>query len=217
MPLTCQSLIQAYPQVWQDATIHPFLAACKSGSIQPQQFNTWLVQDYLFVNEFTRLVAGVLTVAPAHHFDVLLSGMAALKDELEWFRAKASERNLNLSSPAQSTCVEYWRFMNGLAASPYAVQATALWAIELAYNQGWQLPGSMPTPYAEFADRWGNSGFTEYVRQLEQQADEGLARSPDDLQLQVHARDAFLAVARLEQGFWQMAFNSTNSTDSSLE
>ena len=211
MSLTCQTLIQSYPQVWHDATIHPFLTACKSGHIQPQQFNTWLVQDYLFVNEFTRMLAAALTAAPIDHFDVLLSGLSALKDELQWFRAKASERNLDLSSPAQATCLEYCQFMNSLTSADYAVQATALWAIELAYNQGWQLPGAMPEPYAEFADRWGNPGFTDYVRQLEQQADQVLGRSP--LVVQEQAKDAFLAVARLEQGFWQMAFNSTHAPD----
>lgn len=206
MLLTCQSLIQAYPQVWHDATTHPFLAACKSGRIRPQQFNTWLVQDYLFVNEFTRMVATALTAAPIHHFDVLLSGLTALKDELEWFRTKAAERDLNLNTPAQATCLEYCRLMHSFAEADYVMQATALWAIELAYNQGWQRPGLMPEPYAEFADRWGNAGFTAYVQQLERQADEVLARSPDSLQAQ--ARDAFLTVARLERGFWQMAFSS---------
>lgn len=208
MTLTCQALIQTYPQVWHEATIHPFLTACKLGSIQPQQFDTWLVQDYLFVNEFTRMLATVLTVAPSHHFSVLLSGLAALKDELEWFRAKAAERSLNLNTPAQTTCLAYCQWMRSLATADYAVQATALWAIELAYNQGWQLPGTMPVPYAEFADRWGNAGFTDYVRQLEQQADDGLGRSPDSVQNQ--AKDAFLTVARLEQQFWQMAFNATD-------
>lgn len=210
MALTCQALIQTYPQVWHDATIHPFLTACKSGHIQPQQFDTWLVQDYLFVNEFTRMLATALTVAPIHHFDILLSGLAALKDELNWFRVKAAERGLTLHTPAQATCLEYCRWMRSLAEADYAVQATALWAIELAYNQGWQLPGAMPLPYTEFADRWGNEGFTEYVRQLEQQANEVLARSPDSVQ--DHAKDAFLTVARLEQQFWQMAFNSTEAS-----
>ena len=206
MTLTCKQLLQNHSQVWQKATVHPFLDRCKSGTIERQQFNTWLVQDYLFVVEFTRMVARILAMAPAHHFDVLLGGLIALKDELNWFQEKASERQLNLKTEKQSTCTEYCNYMESLAAMPYAVQATALWAIELAYNQGWQLPGKMPDPYNEFADRWGNPGFTEYVKLLEQQADEALQTASEAVHKQ--AEEAFLNVAKLEKDFWQMAFNA---------
>jgi hypothetical protein len=108
-----------------------------------------------------RCLARTLTTAPVEHFEVLLNGLQALQDELQWFRAKAAERQLDLTSPRQETCQIYCEFMGNLAHAPYSVQATALWAIEYAYNQGWQLPGPMPAPYTEFADRWGNPGFTD--------------------------------------------------------
>lgn len=206
MSLTCQQLLQQHAQDWREATAHPFLEQCKSGTIKPAQFNTWLAQDYLFVVDFTRMVARVLASAPAEHFDVILGGLNALKDELNWFKAKAAERQLALDAQKQATCTEYCEFMNSLGALPYPVGATALWAIELAYNQGWQLPGAMPEPYTEFAQRWGNAGFTEYVKLLERQADEALATAPQTVRLQ--AEEAFLKVARLEKDFWQMAFNA---------
>lgn len=206
MPLTCQYLLQTHSPIWTQATIHPFLSSCKAGTIRPEQFNTWLGQDYLFVKEFTRMVARVLAAAPDAHLDSLLSGLGALKDELLWFQAKATERQLTLNTPRQTTCQQYCDWMANLAATPYPVQATALWAIEYAYNQGWQLPGPMAEPYTEFADRWGNPGFTAYVHILAQQADAVLAVAPDKVQQQ--AERAFLQVAELEQAFWQMAFNA---------
>lgn len=205
MSLTSKYLLQHYSQAWQEATVHPFLEQCKLGSIQPKQFNTWLVQDYLFVVEFARMVARVLAVAPPHHFDVLLGGLSALKDELNWFKEKAAERQLNLDIQKQSTCQEYCNYLNDISAMPYPVQVTALWAIELAYNQGWQLQGVMPEPYGEFAERWGNPGFTEYVKLLEKQADEELGMTSEEIQKQAEA--AFLKIARLEKDFWQMAFS----------
>ena len=96
--------------------------------------------------------------------------------------------------------------MQGLADRAYAVQATAFWAIELAYNQGWQRYSPMPEPYTEFANRWGNPEFTSYVQVLEQQADEALATADDDTRDQ--ATEVFLQVARLEKDFWQMAFTA---------
>lgn len=206
MTLTCKQLLQNHTQIWQEATFHPFLAQCKLGTIKPNQFNTWLVQDYLFVVDFTRMVARALAVAPPLHFDVILGGLSALKDELNWFKEKAAERQLDFNTEKQATCTEYCDFMHSLAAMPYPVQATAFWAIELAYNQGWQLPGVMPKPYNEFADRWGNPGFTDYVKLLEQQADEVLETASETIQQQTE--EAFLKVAKLEKDFWQMAFNA---------
>ena len=62
-------------------------------------------------------------------------------------------------------------------------------------------------PYDEFAERWGNPGFTDYVKQLEKQADESLAGSSEIVQRQ--AEVVFQEVARQEQAFWQMAFVPT--------
>ncbi|MEL6606055.1 MAG: TenA family transcriptional regulator [Cyanobacteria bacterium J06614_10] len=202
--LTCGSLLLAHAEAWQAATVHPFLQQCQQGTITAAQFNTWLVQDYLFVVEFTRLAARLLAAAPLAHFDPLMGGMAAIRDELLWFQAKAEARSLDLAVEAQPTCLAYCTFMRSLATYPYAVQATAFWAIERAYNQGWQGHSPMPAPYTEFADRWGNKAFSEYVTVLEQQADEAIATASSAEQKA--AERAFLAVAQLEKEFWQMAF-----------
>ena len=44
--------------------------------------------------------------------------------------------------------------------------------------------------------RWGNSGFTEYVKLLEKQADEVLQMASEIIQNQ--AQEAFLNIAKLE-------------------
>lgn len=206
MSILCNQLLQRHSDAWKAATVHPFLTSCRDGTIRPDQFNTWLVQDYLFVKDFTRFVGRVLAAAPDAHTDTILGGLAALKDELLWFQVKAQERQLNLQTCPQPTCQQYCEFMASLAVQPYAVQAVAFWAIEYAYNQGWQLPGPMPVPYTEFADRWGNADFTAYVQILAQQADAALALAPAEVQQR--AEMAFLRVATLEQDFWQMAFTA---------
>jgi len=204
MSLTCQQLLETYHDDWQSATHHPFLEHCQSGTIQPAQFNTWLVQDYLFVTEFTRMVGRLLAAAPVSHFDTILGGLTALKDELNWFRAKAAERNLKLDIKLQETNQRYCEFMRTLAIAPYVIQATAFWAIELAYNQAWQIHSPMVKLYDEFADRWGNPGFTSYVNLLEKQADEALQNTTDFVHNRV--KPVFREVAKFERQFWPMAF-----------
>lgn len=204
--MTCEELIALHEAAWRDATRHPFLDACADARIDVEAFHTWLVQDYLFVVEFTRFAARVLNTAPVPHMAVLIGGITALGDELAWFRAKAAARSLTLGVARHPTCDRYVSFMEQVFREPYAVQAVAFWAIEKAYNDAWRLPGPMTPPYDEFADRWGSPGFTEYVELLETQADEALAGAPAEIRS--GAEGAFLEVAGLERMFWQMAVDA---------
>jgi thiaminase len=204
MEITCQKLVEKHSTVWIEATRHQFLDYCKTGTIAPAQFATWLVQDYLFVTEFTRLAARLLAAAPVAHFDVILGGLVSLKEELKWFHAKASERQLTLDVPRQEACQRYCQFMEQLSVQPYAVQATGFWAIEAVYNQAWQRLVPLAEPYAEFANRWGNPEFTAYVSLLKGQADEALRRA--SATERDRAEEVFLKALELEKSFWQMAF-----------
>lgn len=204
MTLTCASLIENYADLWRDATVHPFLQQCQAGTIQLSQFNTWLVQDYLFAVECARMLARLVGVAPSDHLDILLSGLVSIKDELQWFQRNAATRNLDLNTQPQPTCREYCHLMASAGQQPYAVQALSIWAIEAAYNQAWRKHSPMPEPYTEFGDRWGNSNFSAYVEELARQANEAIAVA-DKTQHQA-AEAFFLDIARLEQDFWQMAY-----------
>lgn len=84
--MSCETCFRQHQRAWDAALQHPFLKACQQGTITKPQFDTWLVQDYLFVKEFTRLAANLLTVAPHSDFDGLLGGLEALRDELRWFQ-----------------------------------------------------------------------------------------------------------------------------------
>jgi thiaminase len=202
--ITCKRFLEKHGAAWIAATRSSFLNRCKDGTLKPRQFNTWLLQDYLFVIELTRVAARLLAAAPVTHFDVILGGMTSLRDELNWFRAKAAERKLELNVPPQAVCQRYCQFLDGLSTEPYVVQATAFWAIEAVYNQAWQLAAPVAAPYDEFANRWGNPDFTVYVGLLERQADEVLRDAPRAAQ--ERAEELLLSILELEQLFWQMAF-----------
>ncbi len=204
MSLTCDQLVARHAKAWEEAICHPFLEGCRTGTIAHGQFVTWLVQDYLFVVEFTRFAAHTLAGAPPAHFDVLINGLTALRDELSWFRAHAAARGLHFTVPQQEACAQYCRFMERLASAPYPVQATAFWAIEAVYNHAWQKASPMVTPYDEFARRWGSAEFGDYVERLRRQADEALGAAPGAERAKAEAE--FLEVLKLERVFWQMAF-----------
>ncbi|MDR9404163.1 MAG: TenA family transcriptional regulator, partial [Halothece sp. Uz-M2-17] len=115
-------------------------------------------------------------------------------------------RDLNLEIEKQETCQAYCEYMQKVGEMSYPVQAMVIWAIELAYNQAWQKPRQMVPPYDEFADRWGNTHFTDYVKQLEKQANQALYEA--DQETQKYLESAFVKIASLEKNFWQMAYNN---------
>lgn len=63
-----------------------------------------------------------------------------------------------LHTGMQPTCQAYRALLLQLKSAPYATQAVAMWAMELAYHTAWARVlhhGSAPQ-YREFGDRWAD-------------------------------------------------------------
>ena len=88
--MKCADLLQQDPSAAEGALQHPFLKACSDGSITPSQFNAWLQQDYNFVNAFAHFAEKVRACSPSGHTRAYTDGLAALSEELTWFKARSS-------------------------------------------------------------------------------------------------------------------------------
>lgn len=202
--MTPADLLSRYPDLWHDATRHPFLDGIRDGTLPQAAFDCWLAQDYLFVEALVRAQAAILGAAPRRDLALLAGGLVALVDELTWFEARAAERSIELSRPAHATCTAYAAFLHSLSREPYAAQITALWAVERAYLEAWTAAAPGVAPYREFVEHWTTAAFHEYVRGLEAAA-AGTLQGADAAGLDA-AADAFRQVAHHEAAFWQMAF-----------
>lgn len=202
--LVAATLVEQFSAEWQAATRHPFLEAIADGSLPAEAFEAWLIQDYLFVADLLGFQAHLLARAPRPTQAVLAAGLVALEAELGWFEAHAAKRGLDLEVAHQPTTARYRALLEALEAAPYAAALTGLWAIERAYLDAWlgTVPGD--AAYREFVEHWSSAGFGDYVVGLERAADLGLRTSTPDERDQ--ARNAFVDVARIEQGFWDMAW-----------
>ena len=195
-------LIEADSKLWRAATHHPFLDGVRDGSLDPAAFARWLVQDHHFAVALTRAEARYLANAPREDFEALVRGMEAMVAELAWFEQKAKEGALELTAPMHPTARAYVDYLQATTYEPYAVQLTALWALERAYLEAWRtaLPGA--PAYREFVEHWTNPAYAAWVDRLEAAANRVLARGGDA------ERDAFRWIARYERDFWQMAYSS---------
>ena len=152
--------------LWELGTSAKFLDAVGDGSLPPQTFNRWLVQDYLFVKGFTDFAGLTAAKAPRPEQSVFIGGLSALDDELRWFESHAKERGLDLDIDPHPVCR---RYVNFLIAAAYSQAVEILLAIfcgvEVAYVVAW---GRLKAegPYAEFIERWASPEFKAYVMEL---------------------------------------------------
>ena len=190
-------LILGSGSLWDLATCARFLDAVGDGTVPDEAFRRWLVQDYLFVCGFADFAALTASKTPRPGQRVVISGLAALNDELDWFEEHARSRGLDLGVDPLPVCRRYVDF---LIASAYRHSSPVLlaifYAVEVAYTVAW---GRLaPTgPYAEFIERWTNPQFQEYVAALM-----GLAERETHPDQQA----AFNEVLRHEHDFWRMTW-----------
>jgi thiaminase len=198
--MTTQELIRCDPELWHAATHHAFLDEVRNGTLAPVAFARWLCQDYHFGLALTRAEARTLAIAPREDLELLGGGIQAMVAELDWFERKASERTIDLDVPLHPTARAYIDYLHALTDEPYSVQLTALWALELAYLEGWRtaLPGA--PAFREFVEHWTSDGFAAYVAALGAATNRVLSQGGDA------QRQAFRRVAKYEQAFWEMAY-----------
>lgn len=198
--MTTRELMADDAALWHAATHHPFLEGVRDGTLDPAAFSRWLVQDYHFVLALTAAEGRYLAHAPREDLGILAQGIQAMVAELAWFERKAGERGLDLAAPLHPTTRAYVDYLQATSYEPYAVQCTALWALERAYLEAWRtaLPGA--GAYREYVEHWTNEAYAAWVEALEDAANRVLADAGEP------ERDAFRWIARYERDFWQMAF-----------
>jgi thiaminase/transcriptional activator TenA len=142
--VTTLELIADDAEPWHAATHHPFLDGVRDGTLDRAAFSRWLVQDFHFALALTRAEVRYLANAPREDLELLVQGVQAMVAELAWFERKATERGLDLAAPLHPTTRAYVDYLQETTYEPYAVQLTALWALECAYLEAWRtaLPGA---------------------------------------------------------------------------
>jgi len=207
-------LLARHASAWHEATHHPFLHGIRTGSLAAGALDTWLVQDHAFVDASLRFQARVLARAPRADQLLLAGGLTALAEELIWFEGVATARYLPLDAALQPACRAYTEAFDRLVTradpAPYAALITTVWAVERAYLDAWLGARPGAPAFREFVERWTVEPFQVYVAALAAAADRALAEAASAARRDAEA--AFLAVARHERAFWQMAFTGRTAS-----
>jgi thiaminase len=203
--LTADALLTRHAAAWQAATVHPFLAGVRDGSVPADSFDRWLAQDYRFAQALVRAQSRIAAGAPFADVGLLAGGVVATVGELGWFEEMAARRGLALDTPMHPANRAYCDFLLAMTYSAYPAQITAIWALERTYLESWEGARPGAQPYREFVERWTTDEFRSYVRDLQAAVDRQHEASVGEQARE--AEDAFVWVTHYERRFWDMAMS----------
>ncbi|KAK9136698.1 hypothetical protein Sjap_007292 [Stephania japonica] len=202
--------------LYVEATRHPFILSIRDGTVDFSAYKRWLEQDYLFIRNFVPFVASVLVKASRESEDdsdmeTILGGMAALHDEILWFKKEASKWNVQLSHVVPQNATEAYCRLLEILINPetdYTTAVTAFWTIEAVYQQSFSLclksDSKTVAELMEACRRWGNDDFGTYCESLRRIANRHLANAQESVRKK--AEEAFKLILQLEVDFWNMSF-----------
>uniref|UniRef100_A0A061SG71 Transcription activator n=1 Tax=Tetraselmis sp. GSL018 TaxID=582737 RepID=A0A061SG71_9CHLO len=206
-------LKNSFSDLWaRSAVDHPFLVAVRKGTIKDEQYNTWLLQDYLFVQTFTRFAGKVLAKAPDEEgMFLILRSLGVLPDELRWFRTTLESRGVPVDlSEEQPVLRRYREALERWGDElDWAEAVLVYYAVEHVYGTAWgTCAAGAPEPYRTWAMRWGSPEFAAFCDDLERAAAKALHYEGGALPegRRERAEELFREVLELEEEFWSMAF-----------
>jgi thiaminase/transcriptional activator TenA len=203
--VTADALLTRHAAAWEAATVHPFLAGVRDGSVPADAFDRWLAQDYLFAQALLRAQSHIAAGAPLADVGLLAGGVVAIVGELGWFEEMAARRGLALDAAVHPTTRAYCDFLLALPYSAYPAQITAIWALECTYLESWEAARPGAQPYRDFVERWTTDAFRSYVGDLQAAVDRQLETAVGEQARE--AEEAFVWVTHYERGFWDMAMS----------
>lgn len=196
---------------WAAATGHAFTDALADGTLDIRKMQGYLQQDYLFIDEFVRLLASAVAHAPSLADSVPAAQFLALitgPENTYFLRSFEALECASEAAPEPETLAFQQVMRDARQSGRYERMVAVLSVAEWVYLE-WA------TPYADRADdlpfwfgEWislhcgeGFEGVVAYLRDQLDQAWEGL----DDV-ARGEVETAFREAVRLERGFFDAAW-----------
>jgi thiaminase/transcriptional activator TenA len=200
---------QAIDPVFSAITKHPFVAGLIDGSLAKDKFLFYINQDYLYLNDFSRVLAALATTARYHSdteaFLAFASQAVAVERELH-------SSFLNQIFPTQSlspACELYTSYLyKQLNAGSHEIAAAAVlpcfWIYQAVGDFILAQKPSLQNPYRSWIDTYGGE---EYAAEVTKAVDI-VNRLADETTAAVRKKmtAAFVAASKMEWMFWDSAW-----------
>ncbi len=211
-------LKQAAGDRWKEATHHRFVQEIATDTIPDDVMRHYLIQDHVFVDALTRLVARGVAAAPGMEQKRRLSQFLQVltSDENDFFErsfdALKVGRGDREDAPLRSVTLAFEDlFRAAVEEYEYSAVIVALLPVEWTYHEwaSWaKAEGASSQRFwvQEWVDMHSTKEFGEFVDWLKSEADEQGARLDDATKARLLAR--FVRAVELEAAFFTDAYAS---------
>lgn len=215
MKLT-ERLFRAVAPIWEGYHSHPFVKGLGDGTLSMEQFRYYLVQDYLYLMDYSKVFAlGVAkspTLKDMETFYGFLTG--TLGGEMDIHRGYmlqlgVTEEEINTATLALPNS-SYTSYMlaeanaGGIAEILASILACS-WSYAVIGQRLAENPKSLEHPfYGTWVTSYSSGDYAQMNAEIMDYMDRlGEGCSPAQLD---HIQDIFLRCSLYEQGFWDMAW-----------
>jgi thiaminase/transcriptional activator TenA len=217
----------ACPQAWQAYTEHAFVEQIAAGTLPEASFRHYLIQDYLFLKQYTRAYALAVykgeTLADmrdaAGAVDALLNTEMGL--HVQYCERWGIDEQQMLATPEDPANITYTRYVldTGMAGDLLDL-LVALAPCSCGYGEiGARLLNADDTvldgnPYRDWIEMYGGEEFQEVsraaVRQIDAVAQRRMGSDPTQSPRWTQLCEIFTKASSLEADFWQMGLDASN-------
>jgi thiaminase/transcriptional activator TenA len=205
----------AADEIWDAQHSHPFVRGIGDGTLDRERFRFWIRQDYLFLIEYSRLLA--LAAARAPDLDTMrrFAHLAheTLHEEMDLHRSYSADLGISAADLEREkmapTTRGYTDFMLRTATvGDFAELVAALLPCMWGFNEIGRRLAEHGLPaderYARWIEMYASDEFTSLVDWLRELTDRISTNLPGASWDKVH--DVFLMSSRYELSFWEMAW-----------
>ena len=211
-----QELYESARPLWDAQLEHPFVRGLAEGTLEEERFKRWVLQDYLYLKEFSRIFAWA--AAKTERLDS--RGWYAsvldltLNTEMELHRTYAARFDITASELEEQdlwpTTRAYTDFLVRCAADgDMPTLLSALLPCAWGYHYvGTALAQEGRPPdqrYADWIDQYASQEFGDAAQWLREELDR--EASAVDTRQRHRLKETFLTSSRYEWMFWEMCWN----------
>ena len=211
-------LHEAARPIWEQCHAHPFVRGLADGSLDPEKFRFFLLQDYLYLFDYARVFAyGVIKARDQELMRVFAENVdAILGGEMNIHRAYMarmgiSEEQVFSVQPALAN-LSYTHYMLSAAAAGSTAEIVAAilscsWSYaEIGSRIAKERPESVNHPfYGEWVSGYAGADYQATNDALVALMDQ-LAEGCSEAEYR-RLEEIFVTCSRYELGFWDMAWN----------
>ena len=215
---TTERLLAETKEIWAAYNEHPFVLGIQDGTLDQKKFRYYIIQDYLYLEEYTKVFALGIAKAKGPETVNLFSKYVTLLTEGEMDihrgymgRFSVSREELEAASRALDN-LSYTSYMlrvayeEGEAEILAAILSCAYSYEVIARKIVERNPTAIDHPfYGDWIRGYADPHYSESNRLLLDMTDK-LTRHYTEQQLQ-HLTDIFVACSRYEPAFWELAWN----------